>query len=252
MNKAIEFGKKFLFHPADAADACASKTAVDEGLKVYAAWVVVSLAYLWLKPHDFPDAAAPVAAQPEGPAFWLRVACWEPLLAALNIALTAMVLEWMREGWLPLKTAVATLWSAVPLILTYAYTRTGMSRLVFGTLIILWSLPGLYVARRVPGGEWRKVTAFLLGLNAIGLVLLVPEIAAAVLRSDHLYKATLFASVGWLLACGGIGLSRLCRTSTARAVLAFLFANLVLNLVIAAAFLLHWVPMEVLKVLVYV
>jgi hypothetical protein len=252
MKKAFAFGKLFLFQPARAAEACADERAVDAGLKVYAVWVVASLAYLCLKPHDFPDLNAPAPAHAEGLGFWLRVAMWEPVLAAMNIALTALVLDWMREGWLPLRTAVATLWSAVPLILTLAYVKSGMPRAAFGALMIVWALPGAYVARRVPAGEWRKVAAFLLGLNAIGLVLLIPEIAAAVLRSDLLYKGALFASVAWLLVCGGAGLSRLCRTSMARAVLAFLFANLVLNLVIAAAYLLHWLPMEVLKVLVYV
>ncbi|MFI5347025.1 MAG: hypothetical protein ACHQ51_11690 [Elusimicrobiota bacterium] len=252
MKKSIDFAKLFLFQPASAAEACAEETAIDAGLKVYAVWVVASLAYLWLKPHDFPDMAAPISAHAEGFKFWTRVALWEPVLAALNIALTVLVLNWMRDGWLPLRTAVATLWSAVPLILTIAYTKSGLPRAAFGAGMIVWALPGGYAVWRVPAAEWRKVTAFLLGLNAIGLVLLIPEIAAAVLRSDMLYKGTLFASVAWLLVCGGIGLGRLCKTSTARAVLAFLFANLVLNLVIAAAYLLHWLPMEVLKVLVYV
>ena len=252
MKKYFEFGKLFLFQPARAAEACAEEGALDDALKVYAVWVVASLTYLWLKPHNFPDAAAPVSAHAEGLGFWIRVSVWEPVLAALNIALTALVLSWMREGWLPLRTAVATLWSAVPLILTIAYTKSGLPRAAFGALMIVWALPGAYVARRVPAHEWRKVATFLLGLNMIGLVLLVPEIIAALLRSDVLYKGTLFVSVGWLLVCGGTGLGRLCRTSTARAVLAFLFANLVLNLVIAAAYLLHWLPMEVLKVLVYV
>jgi hypothetical protein len=252
MNKDLEFGKLFLFRPARAAEACAAEGALDSGLRVYAVWVVASLAYLWLKPHDFPDAAASVSAHAEGLAFWTRVAFWEPVLAAMNVALTAVVLNWMRDGWLPIKTAVATLWSAVPLVLTLAYTKSGLPRVAFGALMIAWALPGVYVARRVTNKEWREVTAFLLGLNAIGLVLLIPEIVSTVLRSDMLYKASLFASVAWLLACGGIGLARLCKTSTARAVMAFLFANLVLNLVIAACYLLHWLPMEVLKVLVYV
>lgn len=249
---AFEFGRLFLFHPDRAAQACEREGALEDGLKVYAVWVVVSLLYLWLKPFDFPDANAPMPVQPEGFAFWLRVAFWEPLLAAMNIALTALVLEWMKEGWLPLKTAVATLWSALPLILTIAYVKTGMSRVVFGAGMIAWAVPGVLVARRVPRGDWRRIAAFLLGLNAVGLVLLLPEVAACILRSDILYKASLGASVLWLLVCGGAGLKRLSGASLARAVLAFLFANLVLNLAIAAAYLLHWLPMEVLKVLVYV
>jgi hypothetical protein len=252
MTRALAYGKLFLFSPARAAEASEKAEAFDDGLKVYAFWVLVSLLYLWLKPYDFPDANAPVPAHALSLGFWLRVSVWEPVLAAMNIALTALVLSWMREGWLPLRTAAATLWSAVPLILTVAYTKSGLPRAAFGALMIVWTLPGVFVARRVPAGEWRKVASFLMGLNAVGVAMLIPEIVAAFLRSEILYKASLFGSVAWLLVCGGVGLSRLCRTSLARAVLAFLFANLVLNLVIAAAYLLHWLPMEVLKVLVYV
>jgi hypothetical protein len=252
MKKTWEFAKPFLFRPESAAESCEDPRAIDLGLKVYALWVVLSLAYLWLKPFDFPDLNAAPHAQPEGLGFWLRVSLWEPVLAAMNIALTALVLDWMREGWLPLRTAVATLWSAVPLILTVAYTKYGAPRAAFGAGMIVWAVPGAWVARRLSPADWRRTTAFLLGLNAVGIVLLLPQAAATVLRSDLLYKASLFGSVIWLLICGGLGLAKLFKTSVARAVLAFLFANLVLNLVIAAAFLLHWLPMEVLKVLVYV
>lgn len=252
MKKAWDFGKLFLFRPTDAAAACESERSLDDGLKVYALWVVLSLAYLWLKPYDFPDANAPHPVHAAGLGFWLRVSLWEPVLAAMNIALTALVLDWMREGWLPLRTAVATFWSAMPLILTIAYVKSGLPRAAFGALMLVWAAPGAFVARRLRPADWRRTASFLLGLNAVGLVLLVPQVAAAALRSDLLYKATLFGSVAWLLVCGGVGLAKLFKTSVARAVLAFLFANLVLNLVIAAAYLLHWLPMEVLKVLVYV
>lgn len=250
MRRLAAFAAAFLVRPERAADDCARPDALADALTVYALWVAASLLYLQWKPHDFPDAYAPARA--EGLRFWLRVALWEPVLAAMNLALTGLVLEWMRSGWLALRTAVATLWSAVPLILTIAYTRSGLPRAAFGAGILVWAVPGALVARRIGAGEWRRLAAFLLGLNAISLLLLLPEVAAAVLRSDFLYKATLGVSVVWLLACGGLGLRRLCRASLARAVLAFLFANLVLNVVIAAAYLLHWLPMEVLKVLVYV
>ena len=252
MMNAFEYAKLFLFRPTDAAEAAEKDGAIDLGLKVYALWVAASLLYLWLKPYDFPDVNAPVPTHVYGFTFWLRVAFWEPVLAVMNVALAALVLDWMREGWLPLRTAVATFWSAVPLILTIAYTKAGLPRAAFGALMIVWALPGAWVARRVPAADWRKAAAFLLGLNAVGLVVLIPEIAATAFRSDLAYKASLFLSVAWLLVSGGVGLARLFRTSVARAVLAFLFANLVLNLVIAAAYLLHWLPLEVLKVLVYV
>jgi len=252
MKRTIDFARLFLFHPSRAAEECLREDSLSDGLKVYAAWVVASLLYLWLKPFDFPDTNAAIPARVQGLSFWMEVALWEPVLAALNIALTGLVLRWMRDGWLPLKTAAATLWCSVPLMLTVAYTRSAIPKSVFAILFVVWAVPGVLYARRIPGQEWRRITTFLLGLNAVGLLLLSTQVLAALMRNEPLYKASLVLTVGWLLACGGIGLKTLAKTSMPRAVLAFLFANLALNLVLAAAFLLGWLPMEVLKVLVYV
>jgi len=223
-----------------------------DGLKVYAVWIAASLLSFWMKPFDFPDINAAVAAPVQDLAFWSKVAVWEPVLAALNIALTTLVLHWMREGWLPLKTAAATLWSAFPLILTISLTRSAIGKPLFSLLFLLWAVPGALVARRIPRAQWRHVTSFLLGINAVAIVLLLPQAAAAVLRSEVLYKASLVLTVVWLLACGGVGLKSLTKTSLPRAVLAFLFANLALNVALMAAYQLGWLPLEVLKVLVYV
>jgi hypothetical protein len=221
-------------------------------MKIYGAWVVVSLLYLALKPFDFPDANAPLPEHAPGVWFWLKVAFWEPVLAGMGVGLTALAVRWMKDGWLPLKTAAATLWTATPLALTLGYVNSGMPRWLFAILILAWLAPGAYFARRIDRATWRQTAAFLLGLNAVSLAALLPEIIATLLRSDLLYKASLGLSVFWLLACGGVGLRRLAGTSLARAILAFLFSNLVLNLVIAAFYLLHWLPKEVLKALVYV
>lgn len=250
LKRALAFGRLFLFEPARAAEACLGAEALADGLKVYAIWIAASLLSLWMKPFDFPDvnAAAPV----QDLAFWSKVAVWEPVLAALNIALTTLVLNWMREGWLPLKTAAATLWSAFPLILTISLTRSAIGKPLFSVLLLLWAAPGALVARRIPRAQWRRVTAFLLGINAVAVVLLLPQAAAAALRSEVLYKASLVLTAVWLLACGGVGLRSLTKISLPRAVLAFLFANLALNMALMAAYRLGWLPLDVLKVLVYV
>lgn len=252
MKRILSFGRLFLFSPSRAAEECLLPRSLAEGLKVYAVWVAASLLYLRFKPFDFPDVNAPIPQQARGMIFWAKVAAWGPVLAALNIALTGLALRWMRDGWLPLKTAAATLWCCLPLLLTVAYTRSTISKPLFAALFLAWTLPGAFFARRIPAEDWRRVAAFLLGLNAVGLVLLIPQAAASALRSDALYKASLALTVAWLLASGGTGLKRLADTSLPRAILAFLFANLALNVALAAAFLLGWLPMEVLKVLIYV
>jgi hypothetical protein len=55
-----------------------------------------------------------------------------------------------------------------------------------------------------------------------------------------------------MLVVAGRGLRRLCETSTARAVLSFLFSVLLSSTVPALAYLLGLMPKEVLKVLIYV
>jgi len=252
--KAYEFGKLFLFQPSRAADACEKESALDDGLKVYALLAVAQLISSWFDPLAFLDPNAPILA-PHGAAFWLRVAMWEPVLFGLSVFFTVLVLDWMREGWLPLKTATATFWAAFPAALAVYYASPSMTlgKWVFIALLAAWSAPALWLSRRIPAGRWRKVAAFLLGMSAIQLVCLAVEFATVVpLRTKAGFYALSFLSIGWLLACVGIGLRKLCGTSTARVVLGFLFAVLVSSIVPALAYLLGLMPKEVLKVVLYV
>lgn len=254
MKRTLNFGKLFLFSPSKAADACLKKTALADGLKIYAVLAVAEWVTSWFNPLAFLDPNAPVLP-PHGAAFWLRVGMWEPILFGLSVIVTVLVLEWMREGWLPLKTATATLWSAVPVILALRYVAPAMA---FGkgatiALLALWIVPAAALTRRVPAERWRKIGIFLLGLSTIQLVSLAAEFLAVVpARSLYGFYALSFLTIGWLLACVGIGLRRLCGMSAARAVLGFLFAILVISVVPAVAYLLGLMPMEVLKVVLYV
>ncbi len=254
MKRAWEFGKLFLFSPSKAADACLKKDALADGLKVYAALAVAELVSSWFNPLSFLDPNAPVLP-PHAFGFWLRVAMWEPVLFGLSVIVTVLVLEWMRDGWLPLKTATATLWSAVPVILALRYVAPAMA---FGkgvTLLILaaWIVPAAALARRVPAQLWRRGGVFLLGLSAIQLVTLGLEFVTVVpMRSLYGFYALSFLTIGWLLVCVGAGLRRIFETSTARVVLGFLFAVLVVSVIPPLAYLLGLMPMEVLKVVLYV
>ena len=254
MKRAWEFGKLFLFSPSKAADACLKKEALVEGLKVYAVLAVAELISSWFDPLAFLDPNAPVLA-PHGAAFWLRVAMWEPALFALSVFFTVLVLDWMREGWLPMKTAAATLWSALPAALAVYYASPSMAlgKGVFIALLAVWAAPAVWLARRIPAERWRKVGIFLLGLSAIQLVCLSVEFLTVVpLRTIPGFYAVSFLTIGWMLACVGVGLRKLCAMSTARVVLGFLFAVLVSSIVPALAYLLGLMPKEVLKVVLYV
>ena len=254
MKRAWEFGRLFLFSPSKAADACAKRGALADGLKVYSVLALAELASSWFDPLAFLDPNAPVLA-PHGAAFWLRVAMWEPVLFGLSVFITVLVLDWMREGWLPLKTAAATFWSAVPAALAVYYASPAMTlgKGFFIALLAVWAAPALWLSRRIPAERWHKIGVFLLGLSAIQLVCLAGEFATVVpARSTVGFYTLSFLEIGWLLVCVGIGLRKLCAMSTARVVLGFLFAVLVSSVVPALAYLLGLMPKEVLKVVLYV
>jgi len=254
MKRVWELSKLFLFAPSKAADACLKKESLAVGLKLYVLLAAAELASSWFNPLSFLDPNAPVLP-PHGFGFWLRVAMWEPVLFLFSVAVTVLVLDWMREGWLPLKTATATLWSAVPVILALRYVAPAMA---FGrgasiALLAAWAAPAVWLSRRIPAERWRKIGVFLLGLSAIQLVALVLEFATVVpVRSLYGFYALSFLTIGWLLVCVGIGLRRLCATSTPRVVLGFLFSMIVVSVIPPVAYLLGLMPMEVLKIVLYV
>ena len=254
MKRAWEFAKLFLFSPSKAADACLKKESLADGLKLYAVLAVAELVSSWFNPLSFLDPNAPRLPHYDA-GFWLRVAMWEPVLFALSVAVTVLVLEWMRDGWLPLKTATATLWSAIPMILALRYIAPNMAlgKGVSIALLAAWTAPAIWLSRKVPSDRWRKIGAFLLGLSAIQFVTLILEFATVVpLRTLNGFYALSFLTIGWLLVCVGIGLRKLYATSTARVVLGFLFSMIVVSLIPLVATLLGLMPMEVLKVVLYV
>jgi hypothetical protein len=256
MKRAWEFGRLFLFSPSKAADACREKAALADGLKIYAILAVAELISSWFDPLAFLDPAAPPLA-PHGVAFWMSVGVWEPVLFGFSVFFTVLVLDWMREGWLPMKTAAATAWAAVPVMIAlyvfYSPSSFALGRGASAAIFSVWALPAVALARRIPAERWRKIGVFLLGLSAIQLVCLVLEFATVVpARSTPCFYALSFLEIGWLLVCAGIGLRKLCAMSTARVVLGFLFAVVVSSAAPVLAHLLGLMPMDVLKILLYV
>lgn len=257
MNETLRFARLFLFEPSKAADACARKSAIGVGLRLYALLALAQLASAWFNPLSFLDPTAALAPA-HGGAFWFRVALWEPVVFAGSVFVTVLALDWMRSGWLPLRTAVATFWSALPLILTLYYTSPGAPsgpgvKAALAGVLVLWAVPAAALARRIPREKWETITAFLLGLSAIELVSLAAEYATVLpLRSRAGFIALSLASLLWVLACVGVGLRKLTGASTARVVLAFLFALVVTTTLPSLAFLLGLMPLEVMKVVMYV
>jgi hypothetical protein len=251
---ALRFALLFLRDPEGAADACRRDGALRLGLIVFAASAVVGLVFAWFNPLAFLDPNAPILSS-YGAGFWLRVAFWEPVLFALSVWFGVLLLDWMRDGWLPKKAFSAALWSAIPAALaaSYASPRMSLGRGPFLAGLAVWIAPALWLSRRPTARHWREIASFLLGLNAVQIVgLLATLLLVLPSRSLAAMYAVDGATMLALLAVAGLGLRRLCGVSTARAVIAFLLSMLVSALIPAIAYLFGLVPMEVLKVVLYV
>lgn len=252
MKKVLSFGRLFLFAPASAAAACVEDRALLDASKIYGLTLLSAAVYYRFKPYDFPDANAAIPMGPQGIFFWLKIMLWQPVLMAALIACAAVLLRWLRDGWLPLKVASSFFWCAVPLILTVFYVKNGISKSVFAVAMILWVLPGVHIGRGVPLPEWRRLTTFLLGLNAVELAAIFPEAVVTAMRWEAGYKAVVGLAGFWMLIGGALGLKALAPPRPLPRALLALLAALVLQIeVVIAAFMLGWLPVETLKALLY-
>ncbi|MDD5302094.1 MAG: hypothetical protein PHS14_03210 [Elusimicrobia bacterium] len=252
MRKTLSFGRLFLFSPSKAAAACVSDRALLDALKLYALTLLTAAIFYRFRPYDFPDANAAVPLGPQGILFWLKVMLWQPLLMAALVAFAAVLLRWMKDGWLPVKVATSFFWCAIPLILTVFYVKNAIPKSVFGALMIAWAIPGVYVGRGVPSREWRLLAAFLLGLNVVELAAMLPEAIVTMMRWETGYKAVVGLAGFWMLIGGALGLKALApHRPLPRALLPLLFALVLQIEVVIAAFMLGWLPVETLKALLY-
>jgi hypothetical protein len=252
MKKTLNLGRLFLFSPAKAAAACESDRALLDACKIYGLTLLAAAVFYRLKPYDFPDANAAVPMGPQSLFFWLKVMLWQPLLMAALIAFCAVLLRWLRDGWLPIKVATSFFWCAIPLILTVFYVKNSIPKPAFAVLMIAWAVPGVYVGRGVPLREWRSLAAFLLGLNVVELAAMLPESVVTLMRWEAGYKAVVGLAGLWMLVGGALGLKALAPSRPLpRALLPLLFALVLQIEVVIAAFMLGWLPVETLKALLY-
>lgn len=252
MKHLLRFGRQFLFSPSKAAAACAEERALRDSIKIYALTLLAAAIFYRFKPYDFPDANVAVPMGPQGIFFWIKVMMWQPLLMAALIAFAAVLLRWLKDGWLPVKVATSFFWCAIPLILTIFYVKNAIPKSIFAVLMLLWSVPGIYVGRDVPSREWRHLATFLLGLNVIELAAMLPEAVVTAMRWEAGYKAVVGLAGFWMLIGGALGLRALApHRPLPRALLPLLFALVLQIEVVIAAFMLGWLPVETLKALLY-
>jgi hypothetical protein len=106
-------------------------------------------------------------------------------------------------------------------------------------------------AERAPRGDWKPLAAFMLALNAVGLIMLGPMELAVFADSEQLFKFAQIAGGLWILGAGTLGLRALTGMRLPRCFMAVLLS---MFMQIAFAFSLHMlglVPKDILKALLY-
>lgn len=250
MRGALRLGFLCALRPAGAAEEARRPGALPAALRLWALWVAASMLFTLLKPAGFPEPAA-AALAPRGPLFWLRVLFWQPVLAAVLVGFVGIALRWLGSGWLALRVLSGVLWSLAPFLVSLAYVRGGLGTAGASLALLAWLGPTVWYGRLIPLEDWRRVGAVVLGLNAIPLLGLLAELAILPTRSLTAYKTLMVIVLLWVLAAAARVFSRSERLSTPRALAAVFFALLAQNVFVGTAFLLGWLPLEVLKVLMY-
>ncbi len=247
MRETLRLGRLFLTSPARAAGECRRAADLRPYLSLYLAMTAGYMLFYWLKPFDFPDRNAALPREIQDLGFWFKVMLWQPPLEAVWIVCLGALVVWFKDGWLPLRLCLGVAWAASPFILMVLYANNGLSKPALGAGSLVWASLFYPLARRQPLPDWRALAAFMLGVNAIGVALLLPMTAATLLGLPEVFKAAQAAGALWLLGAGTLGLRELSGLRLPRAFMAMLLS---LFFQIAAAFSLHLlgvVPKDILK-----
>lgn len=219
-------------------------------LLLWALWVAASMLFTLLKPAGFPEPEmAAVPSRP--PLFWLRVLFWQPVLAAVLVGFIGVALRWLSQGWLALKLATGVALSIAPFLVAVAYRKSGLPLAGASLLMSAWLAVMVWYGRTIPAAAWRRTAAVVLGLNGISLLSLGAELVLIAGDLGAGYKPLMIVVLLWVLAAAARVFKRTEGLSTPRALASVFFALLAQNIFVGVAYLLHWLPLEVLKVLMY-
>lgn len=250
MKDALRLARLCALRPAEAAAEIRKPEALRAALLLWAVWVAASMLFTLLKPAGFPEPQ--MAALPSRPPlFWLRVLFWQPVLAAVLVGFVGIALRWLSSGWLALKLATGVAWSVLPFLLSVAYVKGAFGGVSASALLAAWLGVTVWYGRAVPAESWRRVASGMLGLNGIPLLSLAVELLIIPTGSLTAYKSLMVVVLLWVLGAAALLFKRSEELSTPRALAAVFFALLAQNVFVGTAFLLGWLPLEVLKVLMY-
>lgn len=252
VERALSLTWKFIRRPTKAAEASKSPDNFGPNVWLYAAFVVASMLFYWLKPFDFPDVNAAFPREDQGLWFWFKVMLWQPPLELAWILFLIGLSQWLREGTLAVKLATSVLWTALPFIFIVAYAQLhGIPKTAFAVGELVSFALFIPALMRFPAVERMPVVSFMLGLNVLGLIMIVPMIVAVGAGSSQLFDGSQIAAGLWMVGAGTLGLRTLTGMRLPRAFMAVLLS---MFFQISFAFALHFlglVPASVLKALLY-
>lgn len=251
LSRCLKLGRQFLFSPAQGAEAADKEENFLPSLWIYIAFLAGTLFFFRFKPFDFPEKNAPFPREIQDFFFWLKVTFWQPPLEAGWIIFLMGLTQWFKQGSWPTRFILGVAWAALPFISIVAYTQSAMPRIIFAAGFFVWA--GLFypAVRSVSRKEWLGLASFMLGLNAIGIVLLIPMSLAVLIDQPAFFTFSQAAGGLWILGVGTLGLRALTGLRLPRAFMAVLLS---MFFQIALAFYLHLsgiVPKEILKALFY-
>lgn len=251
LRETLRLGRLYLFSPAKGAEAARKEGSFIPSLWLYLAFTAGYMLFFWLKPWDFPDQNAPFPRETLGLFFWFKVMLWQPPLEIAWILFLMGLVAWLRGGSLPMRLAAGVLWTASPFILIACYAQNTIPRWAFAAGSLAWTALFYPCWRKVPREEWMPVASFMLGINVIGLALIIPMAVSALIKQADLFTFVQIAGGLWILGAGTLGLRALTGLRLPRA---FMSVLLSMFFQIALAFTLHLlglVPKEILKALLY-
>ena len=183
--------------------------------------------------------------------YWFKVNLWHPLLDAAWIILLLGLLRWFKEGRLGARMLGAAAWAALPGLLILLYYKLKVFpwfTLALGTAA--WLYPLRPLLRGMTREEWFPMALFMVALNALGLVILLPMSVCLAGRWREAFMAAQIGGGLWMLRNGALGIRELSGLRLSRAFLAVLFS---LFHLVGLSFLLHFLgaPATVLKAVFY-
>jgi hypothetical protein len=252
MLKILALSRDCLFSPSRGAQANRKNGNIPQNLIIYALFLFGSLIFYWLKPWNFPDHYAPFPRDIQDFSFWFRVMLWQPPLEIVWIGCLLGLVSWLEKGNLMVRLTSALAWTAAPFILIVFYAqKQGIPKPLFALGELISFALFIPLLRRWKKEDWIPVVGFMLGINIIGLLILIPMEVSVFLNSAKLFDASQILGGLWMLWAGMMGLRALRGMRLSRAFLAMLFS---LFFQIAFAFAIHFmgiVPKEILKALLY-